>query len=75
MFPVRLDFSTADLADLVDGQIEERGQPFAPLVEPLGSMHENQSICFPRCDQIRRSYGFAEGRSDLIWCCFSKNTP
>jgi len=55
--------SSTDLSDLIDRDIEKCGQPFAPLVEQLGSMHENQSICLSGRDQICCRNGLAESSS------------
>src|ERR1700683_2897566 len=55
--------SSTYLADLLDREIEKRGQPLAPLVEQLGSMHENQGIRLSRGDQICRRNGLAESSS------------
>jgi hypothetical protein len=55
--------SSTDLSDLIDGDIEKCGQPFAPLVEQLGSMHENQGIRLSRRDQICCCYRLPESSS------------
>ena len=48
--PLRL--SSADLADPLDGQFEERTQPFAPLVEKLSAVNQYQRVRSSRRDQI-----------------------
>src|SRR6185437_3438592 len=50
-YPVRAAASSANLADALDGQIQERSKPLAPLVQKLAAMHQHQGICLPRCNQ------------------------
>jgi hypothetical protein len=48
-----LRFSPANLADTLDRQIEERGQPFAPLIEKLSAVDQYQRVRSSFRDQIR----------------------
>jgi len=57
-----LGFSSADLADVIDRHIEERSQPFTPLVQKLGPVDQHQCVRLSRRDEIRRGDRFAKGR-------------
>src|SRR5271154_4520042 len=55
-----LCFSPADLADTINRQVEECGQPLAPLVQKLSAMDQYQRVR-PSCrDQVRGSDRFPE---------------
>ena len=53
--------STADLADALDGQIQKRSEPLAPLIQELAAMHEDERVGFARGNESRGHNRFAEG--------------
>src|SRR5271166_833516 len=57
-----LDLSAADLPNLIDGRIEEHGQPLPPLIQELLAMHQHQSVHRTLRNQPSCDCCLAEGR-------------
>ena len=53
---------SADLADRIDRQIEERGEPFTPLIQKLSSMNQYQCVCSVAPRSETRRQRFSESR-------------
>jgi hypothetical protein len=57
-----LCLAAADLADVVDWHFQKYRQAFAPLIEELLTVDQNEHRHVPLCNQPRRDRGLAESR-------------
>lgn len=53
-------FSHSALAETINRQVEECGQPLAPLVQKLGAVDKHQRVRLPCRDQVRQGDRLSE---------------